>query len=32
MSVYFASTTEVPETSDKQPAGFKSDTTDLHLE
>jgi hypothetical protein len=32
MSVYFASMTEVPETSDKQPAGFKSDTTDLHLE
>jgi hypothetical protein len=29
---YFANTTEVPETPDKEPTGFKSDTTGLHLQ
>jgi len=32
VSTYFAETTEVPETPDKEPTGFKSDSTDLHLE
>jgi hypothetical protein len=32
LSTYFAETTEVPETPDKELTGFKSDTTDLHLE
>jgi hypothetical protein len=32
LSVYFAGTTEVPEASDKEPTGFKNDTTSLHLE
>jgi hypothetical protein len=32
LSAYFANTNEVPETPDKEPTGFKSDTTDLHLE
>jgi hypothetical protein len=31
-SMHFANTTEVPETPDKEPTGFKSDSTDLHLE
>ena len=31
ISAYFANTTEVPETPDKEPTGFKSDTTSLHL-
>jgi hypothetical protein len=30
-SVHFANTTEVPETPDKEPTGFKSDITDIHL-
>jgi hypothetical protein len=32
LSAYFANTTEVPETGDKEPTGFKNKTTDLHLE
>ena len=32
LSTYFSDTTEVPETPDKEPTGFKNDTTDLHLE
>jgi hypothetical protein len=32
LSVYFAGSTEVPEESDKEPTGFKNDTTGLHLE
>ena len=31
-SVHFGSITEVPETPDKEPTGFKNDSTDLHLE
>jgi hypothetical protein len=31
LSTYFASTTEVPETPDEEPTGFKNDSTDLHL-
>jgi hypothetical protein len=32
LSAYFGNTTEVPETSDKEPTGFKNKTTELHLE
>jgi hypothetical protein len=32
LSVYFAGSAEVSEESVKEPAGFKNDTTDLHLE
>jgi hypothetical protein len=32
LSFYFANTAEVPETADKEPTGFKSDTTSIHLE
>jgi hypothetical protein len=32
LSTHFSDTTEVPETPDKEPTGFKNDTTDLHLE
>lgn len=31
-SVYFGNKTQVPETPDTEPTGFKSDATDLHLE
>ena len=31
LSVYFATTTEVPEISDSEPTGFKKDTTSLNL-
>lgn len=31
-SVHFGSTTEVPETPDKEPTGFKNNSTDLRLE
>jgi hypothetical protein len=32
LSVHFANTTEVPETPDKDPTGFKNDSTSFHLE
>ncbi len=32
LSVYFAATAEDPETPEKEPTGFKNDSTDLHLE
>ncbi len=32
LSFYFANTTEVPETPDKEPTGFKGDITSVHLE
>jgi hypothetical protein len=32
LSVFFADKTEVPETPDKEPTGFKSDITSIHLE
>jgi len=32
LSVYFANTTEVPETTEKEPTGFKSDITSIHIE
>jgi hypothetical protein len=31
ISAYFANTTEVPQIPDKEPSGFKSGTTSLHL-
>ena len=32
LSAHYANTTEVPETPDEEPTGFKSDATDPHLE
>jgi cell division protein FtsW (lipid II flippase) len=32
LSAFFANTTEVPETPDKEPTGLKNNTTSLHLE
>jgi hypothetical protein len=32
LASHFAETTEVPETADKEPTGFKNNTTELHLE
>ena len=32
LSSYFEDKTEVPETPDKEPTGFKNDVTTIHLE
>ena len=32
LSSHFADTTEVPQTPDKEPTGFKNNSTELHLE
>jgi hypothetical protein len=32
LSAYFANTKEISETPDKEPTGFKNDTTGIHLE